>query len=599
MPFRPKVAQIGMILVLIPVIFELLFVSALATLLYSQSQDYFQVQRSKNSLLKTQRFYGLTMEAVQVIEASPATMSNREKADRLEKILNVMSGSELGWGLVDESNPELIELTKDATALREDMFGGFKRAIQAYRATPRGVLELGQFFDQHEIFTFILGTRNVNKRFLRIENSLAKAAPARSDLNKFILIGMGVNIFGLVVLIAFFTANLVNRLRSIYVKAQLIAAGQPLPEPDSRDDEIGELDRVITTAGQTLADARRRESAIFDGTAHVMCSLDAKLRVQTVGEACQRQWHLAPDELLGRSLLSLLPASDVDQVRTSFESIARTSCEGKVETRMRCGDGSVRTMLWNVHWRNGTFFCVVQDITELRSVEQLRQHFFSMASHDLRSPLTAVGMNISLITNGAKGPVAPDVVNELTKIDTNLSQLMSLVNEILALEKLEATRSDLTRAAVNAADVCESAKETLRDLAQECKVKITGPRGSALLHANEEKIEQAVTNLLSGVLKFSRPHSAVSILVEKRGLTGYIRVTQDGYTIPPHEANLIFDKFQQTHIEADRPVKRAGFGFAIVKTIAELHGGTVGVEPRAEGGSTVWMGIPLHPEDSD
>ena len=605
MPLRLKVAQKGMILVLIPAVFELIFVLALAVLLYGESVRYFGVQSSKDLLLRSHRFYGLTASAIQIMETASEAMPNDQKALVLEDLKAKMVKHNQKWDQEKNlSDPELAELDKEATRIKGVWLDGLDKAIQAHKGEDAGLRAVEQLIGGQGMMLFMEDTREVNKAFTRFENRLAEEEPKqekafKQNLNLIVWSGVFINTVGSIVLIMFFTSYLTARLREIYSKAQLIAASKPLPEPSSSEDELGELDRVITDAGRTLEEARRRELAIFEGSSHVMCSLDNKLRFQTVSGTARDHWKLTADELLGRTLLSLSPGGDVEETRVAFESLAKTSKEGRIETVMRRGDGSIRTMLWHVRWQNGIYYCVVQDITEVRNVEKLRQHFFSMASHELRSPLTAVGMNVSLVTGGAKGAVPKEVVSELNKIDSHLTQLLSLVNEILMLEKLEATKTDLPLNAVSAEDVFQLAKENVEDLATESDVKILGPRGSALLNANEEKLEQALTNLIAGVLKFARPGSEIRLSVEKRDQTALLNVDENSYTISETEATLIFDKFQQTYIESDRPVRRAGFGFAIAKTIAEKHGGTVGVAPRPEGGSTFWIAIPLHTEDSE
>lgn len=602
MSFKLKVSQKGMILVLVPVVFELVFVTILAMHLKSEIEQYNQVQQSKHAMVTMQRFYGCAMEAMQVISMSPEAISSESKARRLGELLNKMRNDQ-EWGqLYEGANPELVQLTKESEALRKRSVSLLEKTTRAHDGSPTDIRAIAKIAGTGSLLTLVEDSKDLNRRFLRLENEMVAEEPnahqLKSDATRLIVGGMLFSTIFSILLLIFFTKDVVARLRASHSKAQLIAAGKPLPEPDSRDDEIGVLDRIITDAGQTLADAKKRESAIFDGTVHVMCSLDSKLRFLTVGQACERQWGYEAGELLGRSLLTLLPDTDLAHIRNCFDSLSESGHEGNVETRLRCADGTTKTMLWNIHWRKGVFYCVVHDVSELRNVEQLRQHFFSMASHDLRSPLTAVSMNISLITEGAKGRATPTMVAELTKVDEDLTQLMSLVNDILTLEKLEAS-AELAPSAVSAADVCESAMERAASLLTNRSITVKGPRGSALLLADEDKIEQAVFHVLSGVAKFLPPSSEITISIEKQDSMGRIIISQNSYRIPDEEANLIFDKFRQTRIEADRPVKRAGFGFAIAKSIVELHGGSIEVKTAPDEASAISMLIPLHAEESE
>lgn len=608
---RLSVAQKGaLILVVVPVLLELIFVGALAALLRNEAQQLAEIEHSKKTLLEVQHVF-TTANSMAPIFCS-TTITAPEKAEKIKQMLPFFENKNAVGAVSLETSPELAELMDRVSEIRQFMVPQLKRAQIAFGTSAAAVERLNASLKSPEMLTFLLEQQETSRRILAIEDRIVAEEPRQlkafeDEFLMTVLIGTSATLMALFALLQLFTKNILKRLNAISAKAKLIAARKPLPVADQSNDEIGVLDRVIYDAGVMLEDARLRESAMFDGGAHVMCSLDSKLRIQTIGESCRRAWQFDPDQLRGKSLLSLIVPSRVDEVRHQFEQVSDNEPEAKVDTIMRCGDGTLRNLLWNVNWRNKTFYCVVEDVTELRGVEQLRQHFFSMASHDLRSPLTAIGLNVQMVSNGAKGPVTPGVQHELEKIEANLSQVMSLVNEILALEKLEAGKSTLTLSAVNAADVCESVKESLADLAAENNVTITGPRESTLLYADESKIEEAVTNLLSGVIKLSQPGAQIEISVTEKASTGFIEVYQDSYEIPPHEADLIFDKLRQSRIESDRPVKRVGLGFALVKAIAELHGGSVGVdsssrrrnaEGTANGGTAVWMGIPLLDEEA-
>jgi len=603
MPLRLKVAQKGMILVLVPVIFELVFVATLAMLVANEANQYRQMQRSKIALLEMEHFYSTAMRTIELLNSGDS-IPHAQKTAKLVELQKSLQTNKYSWGTLKPwTNPEVMELKKGSDESKRMVLEILNKTISAYKLPSKDLRPIEADAKHDYFLSFILDSEQLNKRFLAIEDRIVKEEPEeqkrfRENLLTILFFGILVNIVVSILLIAFFTRQVVSRLQSIAGKAQLIAAGKQLPTPDQRTDEIGEIDQLITNAGSTLADARMRESAIFDGTAHVICSLDSKLKIQTVSNACIKQWHYPTDEVLGRTLLSLLSADDVEQTRKAFDEITRGSSEGKVETVMRCGDGVNRHMLWNVNWRNRSYYCVVQDVTELRSVEQLRQHFFSMASHDLRSPLTAIGMNVQMVADGAKGEVSDKVRTELNKVENNLSQLMSLVNEILALEKLEAARATLTPSAVNAADICEAAKESLADLTSELGITISSPRGSALLDGDEEKIEQAVTHLLKGAVKFSNSGSQITTSISKAEGRATISFSQDGFKIPPEEVALLFEKFRQTHNQL-QPVQRAGLGFAIARAIAELHGGAVGVINPDDGGSKIWISFPLHSEDGN
>jgi signal transduction histidine kinase len=266
-----------------------------------------------------------------------------------------------------------------------------------------------------------------------------------------------------------------------------------------------------------------------------------------------------------------------------------------VENRIRCSDGTYKDSIWTINWsaEKRAYFCVVHDVTELRSVEKLKQHFLSVASHDLRAPLAAVNLNVSLLMDGKKGDISDGAKKELSRVQSSVERLSALVGELLELEKLEAGRLKLDLTAVAASDVCEAAKELLFGLAQKSNIKLSGPSGEALLIAEEKRMVQLLTNLLSNAIKFSPPDSTVWIEIVKLEKFAEIRIKDEGPGISVADRVLIFDKFRQSETAETISQKGTGLGLAIVRALAESHGGEVGVESELGKGSTFFVRIPL------
>lgn len=229
----------------------------------------------------------------------------------------------------------------------------------------------------------------------------------------------------------------------------------------------------------------------------------------------------------------------------------------------------------------------------------MKQHFLSVASHDLRAPLAAVNMNVSLLMEGKRGEISDGARKELTRVQFSVERLNALVAELLELEKLEAGKLYLDLAAVSASDVCEAAKELLFGLAHKSDITFSGPSGEALLLADEKRMVQLITNLLSNAIKFSPPHSTVSIKIVKHERFAEIRIKDDGPGISAEDSVLIFDKFRQTVTAETVAQKGTGLGLAIVKALAESHGGAVGIESELGKGSTFFVCIPLFDADEE
>jgi PAS domain S-box-containing protein len=369
---------------------------------------------------------------------------------------------------------------------------------------------------------------------------------------------------------------------------------------DGGTDEIAELDAALRSASVKLSEARARQAVVLDNSADVICSLDARLKFSAVGQASHKLWQYSPDELLGQSVLNIISPDTAGSTSEMFAMIRDSGEEGKLENVILRSSGSPRNAVWSVSWsaERKQYFCVVHDVTELRTIEKLKQHFLSVASHDLRAPLTSVTLNVSIVTESLADQISPEAKRELERVQTSAQRLSSLVNELLELDKLEAGKLGLELGRVGVSDACEAAKALLFGLARQSKVTLDGPSGDAVVRAEEKRLVQIITNLLSNAIKFSPEGGVVSLSVEVEDGQAEIRISDQGPGIAPSECAMIFEKFSQVRSAGGTAQKGTGLGLAVVKALVDSHGGTVGVGSVLGNGSTFWVRLPVAEEKS-
>ncbi|HIN65131.1 MAG TPA: HAMP domain-containing histidine kinase, partial [Candidatus Obscuribacterales bacterium] len=265
------------------------------------------------------------------------------------------------------------------------------------------------------------------------------------------------------------------------------------------------------------------------------------------------------------------------------------------ENVIKCGDGSLKNSVWIVLWSpdKRAYFCVVHDVTELRNVEKLKQHFISVASHDLRAPLTSVTLNVSILTESMKDDLSQGILSELNRVQTSAQRLTDLVNELLELDKLEAGRLSVELKRTLASDACEAAKDLLFGLARQSGVSIVMPEDDAFVMAEEKRLVQMISNLLSNAIKFSPSGQKVEIGIRTEEPFAVISIKDYGCGMSAQECASVFEKFSQAHSAKTTAIKGTGLGLAVVKALSEAHGGRVEVVSALGEGSTFCLYIPL------
>jgi PAS domain S-box-containing protein len=582
-----------MLIVLLPLLFGIVFAANLTQQLVSTANQFERLKQSQEVLLKLNNMI-ITIARSGLLFSSllytPQTESRLKAAQNIEKFF--LHPGYLGDVKLDGFS-EFKELFADAEAARTlfmKMIADSKRSTvigtnvvytNAYK--PEAVMS---------VLTFNSLVDRIKAATVRLDNE-EPAAIKNMFMQVVLLLIVGFAIScALSILIAYiFTVDIVRRLATISGNALLVAADKELPPPLVGTDEIAELDRTLHKTGLQLKAFRKKERAILNNTADVVASLDRRLRFSLVGESASRLWGYSTDDLLGRSLLTILSEHSASRVAEEFESIAKSDAIEEVVTIVKCCDGSLKDFLWTVNWSadGQEFVCVAHDITELRKIERLKQAFFSMVSHDLRTPLASVNINISNMTSGVCGPLPEGGARLLSSASSNMQRLTSLVNDLLDLDKLDSERLILDVECISLRDVCEASIEALESMASSAGVELVAPHSDAAVMADERRLVQVVTNLISNAIKFSPRDGKVRVEILRKGDQVEIAVSDQGPGISIESQAGLFEKYKQGPSPASSIVKGTGLGLAIVKSIMKAHDGEVGVESEMGKGSTFWI----------
>ncbi len=591
---RLNATQKGLILVLVPVVFQLLFIAAIELPLTRVSHEFESMRLGKKILFALQENEIELSRMIWTMMVAGPQQSMEFLNKYRERVMR-----EHKWTAPENlADPEMKEVAADGKKIIDEMESMWGQG-SSYRPGQNIIQWMSQSGGR-QAFTLYSDQRALMRRILNIERRRVEQQPEelaglRSTLVMILWGGFILSLLISSALMIFFTRDIVARLSVIAEKAKLLAFGKQVTGTVAGSDEIARLEDIISAASITLSEARQRQVVVLDNAADVICSLDAKLKFSAVGEASSKVWGQSPDQLLGKSVLTLLAADTVDSTRNSFERIAQGSGQGRVENIVRCGDGSFKNSIWTVLWspEKRLYFCVVHDVTELRTVEKLKQHFLSVASHDLRSPLTSITMNVSILTE-SMGPELPErALKELERVQSSAQRLTALVNELLELDRLEAGKLTLELNKVGASDACEAAKDLLFGMARQANIAIIGPVGDALVLAEEKRLVQMIANLLSNAIKFSPAGGKVEITIVEKAPFAEIQIKDEGRGISPQECETIFEKFTQAKSAGAVEVKGTGLGLAVVKALAESHGGTVRVESELAKGSIFFLSLPL------
>jgi signal transduction histidine kinase len=247
--------------------------------------------------------------------------------------------------------------------------------------------------------------------------------------------------------------------------------------------------------------------------------------------------------------------------------------------------------------QNARLFQEIEDKSrQLEVASHHKSEFLANMSHELRTPLNAIIGFSEVLSERMFGDLNEKQAEYLKDIYASGQHLLSLINDILDLSKIEAGRMELELTEFDLPTAIENALTLVRERA--------GRRGIALgftvderlgqIRADERKIRQVVLNLLSNAIKFTPEGGRIEVRAVPVNGAVEVWVTDTGVGIAPEDQEAIFEEFKQVGTAAKK-VEGTGLGLALSRKFIELHGGRIWVESQVEAGSTFTFTIPMRP----
>src|SRR5258708_17128929 len=228
---------------------------------------------------------------------------------------------------------------------------------------------------------------------------------------------------------------------------------------------------------------------------------------------------------------------------------------------------------------------------------RLKSEFMANISAELRTPLNAMLGFSGILLAGIGGEMDAETNHMVDRIEQNSKRLLSLINNMLDIAKIEAGRLEIVSEPVNPRKMVEAWRSQVGVLAEQKALAFTteiDPSIPAELYGDSERISQVVINLLSNAIKFTETGD-VNLALKTKDDFWVIEVADSGIGIPPHALNYIFDEFRQIDGSSQRPYGGTGLGLAIVRNLCQMMNGTVQVTSKLGVGSTFIVTLPLKP----
>ncbi|MBS1153058.1 MAG: sensory box histidine kinase, partial [Myxococcaceae bacterium] len=237
---------------------------------------------------------------------------------------------------------------------------------------------------------------------------------------------------------------------------------------------------------------------------------------------------------------------------------------------------------------------VLQDVTRLRRVDELKNDLVATVAHEFRTPLTSLRMAIHLCVELAAGPLTAKQLDLLVAAREDCERLQAIVDDLLDLSRIQSGSLELERRQVQLREWLDSALEPHRGAAEQRGVTISSEIEPFFdqVEIDPSRLALVLGNLVSNAIHYSPSGGSVEIKVSRQGRLGRFEVRDAGVGINPEHQKRIFERFFR--VPGARP-EGAGLGLAIAREIVEAHGGEIGVESQPGKGSCFWFTVPQRP----
>lgn len=240
---------------------------------------------------------------------------------------------------------------------------------------------------------------------------------------------------------------------------------------------------------------------------------------------------------------------------------------------------------------------------ELARAARLKDEFLASISHELRTPLNAVLGISEALQDKVYGELNDKQISSLRSIEESGRHLLSLINDILDLSKVEAGKLDLEIRPCSLESICQSSLRLIRQNAYSKKLKVRANFDETVqtVHVDERRVKQILVNLLSNAVKFTPENGEIGLDIEgdleKRQV--HITVWDTGIGIAKEDMTRLFRPFVQLDSRLSREYAGTGLGLSLVYRMVELHGGSVSVESQTGKGSQFTVSFPWQGEGQD
>ncbi len=366
-----------------------------------------------------------------------------------------------------------------------------------------------------------------------------------------------------------------------------------------KNRELEATVRELQQARNELQEERNKLREILFSISEIVIAVDQEGRILLMNPQAEKELGISLEEVIGQPI-SQLPIHK--QLLTSLQQALSSKEPVRIEIPNPFTgsnqDGRVFSVTLNpvrLH-SDGLPGAIISlhDISQEKELERMKADFYSMITHDLRSPAMAITGFVDLLIQETAGPLNEAQKEMMDIIRRSIRKLLDLINDFLDYSAIDAGFLRLQPAETDVSQVIREAVREIQPLAHQRQhtLEVQVPDEPAIAWVDGERVGQVVTNLLSNAIKYTPQGGRITVRLRTQPDSLVIEVSDNGIGIPAGQIPLLFSKYTRVANEHTRCIQGTGLGLLIVKEIVKAHGGDVEVESEVGRGSTFRVTLP-------
>ncbi len=379
--------------------------------------------------------------------------------------------------------------------------------------------------------------------------------------------------------------------------------------PIETQDEIGELSMEFnnmtkrltqfeqSTLGRVIAE-KNKSLAIVKSISDPIIVLDTNYKVLLINNALEDLFGIKEEDALNKYFLEVIRSGELyDYIQSAYKTHYEVPENKIMYFKFNDKDfyfNVVVTVLNDSEKNSAGMVVLFQNITGIKQVEKIKSDFIATVSHEFKTPLTSLMMGTSLINEESIGTLNHQQKDIIAAIKEDSEKLLSLVNNLLTLSKIESNNSIFNMEPNSINEIIQESMKGFMEQAKNSGVKLSCKLDNdiPMVKADFEKVTWVINNLISNALKFTKSGDSIFISAFRNQDKLCVSVKDTGIGIPEEYREKIFDKFVQVK-QGDDTSTGTGLGLSIAKEIVEAHGGEIWCESQLASGSEFLFTLPI------